>query len=232
MPVRAGRLPPARGFSGPAPNSKTPQFFQIQGRALVRRQNFFPLQPVRLRFERGKVVRVFQRDVLKKFVVRRAGVRRAQFADLRLVGRASPRAVLLKTENLKLETVVPPRRPVLPPPGGAMRSPTTWPRAASPRRMDIPMTISRAAFPLSRRQARLCFCRRRREESLIDLRFEPRHLGSYRLNHRQVPHRPRCASANAAIRLQLPSPLCRPRIVRTTSPASPHNFSPRQWPEA
>ena len=53
------------------------------------------------RFERRNVVRVFQRDVLKKFVVRRAGVRRAQLriADcgLRIFG-GWARAVLLETE--------------------------------------------------------------------------------------------------------------------------------------
>ena len=37
----------------------------------------FPFQAVRFRFKRRNVVRVFQRDVLKKFVMRRAGVRRA-----------------------------------------------------------------------------------------------------------------------------------------------------------
>jgi len=112
MPVRAGCLPLARGFSGPAPNSKTPRCLPDSRRAFVRRQDFFPFQAPGFRFERRNVLRVIQRDELKKFVVRRASVRRRKLV------RASRRAAGAK---FRIGNVVPPRRPVLPPPDAAAR---------------------------------------------------------------------------------------------------------------
>ena len=66
-------------FSSRLRTPKRRDVLQIQCRALVRRQNLFPLQPSGFRFERRHIVRVFQRDLLKKFVVRRTRLRRAQF---------------------------------------------------------------------------------------------------------------------------------------------------------
>ncbi len=82
---------------------KRRQRVQIQNRAFVRRQKIFPLQPFRPGFKRRQFTRIFQRDMLEKLVVRRAGIRRAQFPILprfRACVAREPFFRKLNTENL------------------------------------------------------------------------------------------------------------------------------------
>jgi hypothetical protein len=69
-----GRLP--ANFPSDIRTPKCSDILQTQHRELIGGQNFFALQAFCLRFERRAIPRFFKRDMLKKFVMRRANVRR------------------------------------------------------------------------------------------------------------------------------------------------------------